>query len=56
MFFMKSKIIKAMTFFLMSISITGCSKDYNKKYDSYEPDVVGLYDIIAKTGWDNEIK
>lgn len=52
---MKSKIIKAMTFILMSISITGCSKADYQKDESYETDVVGIYEISAKTELDNEI-
>ena len=44
-----------MTFILMSISITGCSKADYQKDESYETDVVGIYEISAKTELDNEI-
>lgn len=42
MFFMKSKIIKAMTFILMSISITGCKGGYAYNEESlFETDICG---------------
>lgn len=52
---MKIKIIKATILILMSISITGCSKNNFQKDESYETDIVGTFEISAKTDTDDEI-
>lgn len=51
---MKERIIKTIIILIMSICINGCSKTDYQKDESYETDIIGTYEINARTDTDNE--